>query len=369
VSGQAAHERYMRLALRLAQRAVGDTWPNPAVGCVIVDQAERIVGRGWTQSGGRPHAETEAIARAGGAARGATAFVTLEPCAHQGVTGPCAQALVDAGVARVVSALEDPDPRVSGKGHAMLRAAGVDVTTGVLGVEARSANAGFLSRIERGRPFVTLKIATSLDGKIALANGESKWITSEAARRGAHLLRSQHDAVLAGIGTVLADDPELTCRVAGIARKRFVRIVADADARLPTTSRLASSANEAAVWLLCASDADAARQAALAQKGVRILHVARAASGIDLGRAFALLAREGLTRVLIEGGATLGASALKASLVDQIARFGAPAAIGGDGLSAIGALGFARMSETLRFKRGETLRLGEDVLETYQPAP
>ena len=358
----------MKMALQLAQRGLGDVWPNPAVGCVIVDDSGRIAGRGWTQRGGRPHAETEALAQAGTGARGATAYVTLEPCSHQGVTGPCASALIDAGVARVVSALEDPDPRVSGRGHAMVRAAGVDVVTGMMAKDARVANAGFLSRVQRGRPVVTLKLATTLDGKIALASGESRWITNEASRRAAHILRSRHDAIMVGIGTALADDPELTCRVAGIQRNRLVRIVADADARLPLSSKLASSANEIAVWLLCAADADSARQAALAKAGVRLLHVPRVAGGVDLERALKALGDEGLTRVLVEGGATLAAGLLKAHLVDQIAQFRAPAAIGGDGLGAIGALGLSGLKEMPRFRPVETLRLVEDVLETYEPA-
>ena len=361
-------ERYMKLALLLGRRGLGDLWPNPAVGCVIVDRAGRIVGRGWTQSGGRPHAETEVLARAGDAAKGATVYVTLEPCAHQGVTGPCAQALIHAGVARVVASIEDPDPRVAGKGFAMLRTAGVEVATGMLEKEALAANAGFFNRLQRGRPFVTLKLATTLDGKIALKSGESRWITGEASRRAGHLLRSQHDGVMVGIGTALADDPELTCRIAGIKRSRLVRIVADADARLPLQSKLVSTASAFAVWLLCASDADAARQAALARKGVRVLTVARTTDGIDLAKAVGVLGKEGLTRVLVEGGATLAAGMLKARLVDQIAQFRSPAAIGGDGLSAIAALGLRTLTEMPRFKAIDTLRLVEDVLETYEPA-
>jgi diaminohydroxyphosphoribosylaminopyrimidine deaminase/5-amino-6-(5-phosphoribosylamino)uracil reductase len=365
----ALHERFMRMALHLAQRGLGDVWPNPAVGCVIVDRDGHVVGRGWTQSGGRPHAETEALMRAGASARGATAYVTLEPCAHQAVTGPCAVALQNAGVVRVVSALEDPDPRVAGKGHTMLRVAGVDVVVGVLGKEAHAANAGFLSLIERGRPIVTLKLATTLDGKIALKNGGSRWITNEDSRHAAHVLRSRHDAIMVGVGTALADDPELTMRVAGVKRSRFVRIVADADARLPADSKLARSANDLPVWVLCAADADAARRTALAKLGARLLHVPRASSGICLKQALAALGREGLTRVLVEGGATLAAGLLSASLVDQLAQFRAPAAIGGDGLSAVGSLNLTSLQAMPRFRPIETMRLGEDVLETYELAP
>ena len=215
----------MAHALALGQRGLGRTWPNPAVGCVIV-HGGRVVGRGWTQPGGRPHAEVRALAQAGSAARGATAYVTLEPCAHHGHTGPCAEALIAAGVARVVTALQDPDPRVSGRGHAMLRAAGVAVTEGVLEPEARAVNAGFLKRVCHGLPLVTLKLATTLDGRIATASGESRWITGPEARRAVHALRLVHDAVLVGAGTARADDPDLTVRDLG-ATHQPVRIVID----------------------------------------------------------------------------------------------------------------------------------------------
>ena len=196
---------HMRAALALARRGLGNTWPNPAVGCVIVNEG-RVVGRGWTQRGGRPHAETEALARAGSAATGATAYVTLEPCSHHGKTPPCAEALIGARIARVVAAVEDPDPRVSGAGIARLRDAGVEVETGLCAEEAAELNAGFFCRVTHGRPLVTLKLATSLDGRIATANGESRWITGPAARERAHLLRATHDAVLVGTGTAFADD-------------------------------------------------------------------------------------------------------------------------------------------------------------------
>ena len=362
------HERFMRMALRLAQRGLGDVWPNPSVGCVIVEQNARVVGRGWTQSGGRPHAETEALGRAGARAKGATAYVTLEPCAHQGATGPCAQALIDAGVSRIFASCEDPDRRVAGKGHAMLRAAGIEVHAGLLAKESTATNAGFFSRVERGRPLIALKLATSLDGKIALKNGQSRWITGEDARRAGHLLRSRHDAVLVGMGTVLADDPELTCRIAGIRRPRLLRIVADADARLPMQSKLAASARATAVWLLCAHDADASRQSALAAKGVRLVHVPRAADGIDIARAFAQLAGEGVTRILVEGGARLAARICQANLVDRLAWFRSPTAIGADGVSALAALSLETLQAMPRFKLAHMMRLGQDVLETYEPA-
>jgi diaminohydroxyphosphoribosylaminopyrimidine deaminase/5-amino-6-(5-phosphoribosylamino)uracil reductase len=352
----------MRLALQLAQRGLGRVWPNPSVGCVIVDSGGHVVGAGWTQDGGRPHAETEALKQAGDRARGATAFVSLEPCSHHGQTGPCAEALKAAGVARVVSALEDPDPRVAGRGHGLLRDAGIEVHTGVLEREARALNAGFLSRVQRHRPFVTLKLATTLDGKIALPSGESKWITGDAARRHAHLVRSQHDAVLVGIGTVLADDPELTCRLPGVEHRRLVRVVADSKARLPATSALALGAARQPAWLLTAR-AEVTHE--LQALNVRVLPVAATDAGLDLASALGALAREGLTRVLVEGGARLASSLLRQGLVDQLLWYRAPRLMG-DGASAVSGLGINQLAEMPRAVRMETIRLGEDVLETYR---
>lgn len=351
----------MRLALRLAQRGLGRVWPNPAVGCVIVDARGAIVGQGWTQDGGRPHAETEALRQAGVLARGATAYVTLEPCAHQGQTGPCAEALLAAGVTRVVSACEDPDPRVAGRGHATLKEGGVEVLSGVLQSEARALNAGFMSRIQKQRPFVTLKLASTLDGKIALPSGESKWITGEAARAHAHLVRAQHDAVLVGIGTVLADDPELTCRLPGVDHRRLIRVVADSRARLPIASKLAQGATRQPVWLLTGPKAETAP---LQASNVRIMSVAAPEGQLDLKDALRALADAGLTRVLVEGGARLASSLLKSGLADQLLWYRAPCVMG-DGASAVSGLGVSRLAEMPRVMRKETIRLGEDVLETY----
>jgi diaminohydroxyphosphoribosylaminopyrimidine deaminase/5-amino-6-(5-phosphoribosylamino)uracil reductase len=325
----------MAHALRLAARGLGQTWPNPAVGCVIV-AGGRAVGRGWTQPGGRPHAETVALAQAGPAARGATAFVTLEPCAHHGRTPPCAEALIAAGVARVVTAAGDPDPRVAGCGHAMLRAAGIAVAEGVLAAEARRLNAGFLLRVAAGRPFVTLKLATSLDGRIANAAGVSQWITGPEARRRVHAMRARHDAVMVGIGTALADDPELTVRDLGVARQP-VRIVLDSRARLPAASRLARTAATVPVWLLHAEGT--APGPDLAEAGVRLVPVAAGADGrLEPAAALAALAAAGLTRILCEGGGTLAASFLAAGLVDEIATFTGGHAFGAGGTPALGPL-------------------------------
>src|SRR4051794_13687834 len=240
---------HMRAALALARRGLGSTWPNPAVGCVIVRDG-RVVGRGTTAPGGRPHAEAVALEMAGDAARGATAYVTLEPCSHHGQTPPCADALVMAGVSRVVIACVDPYPKVNGAGIARLEATGIEVTTGVLGADAEAQQSGFMTRVRQGRPMVTLKLATTLDGRIATRSGESQWITGPEARRFSHALRAQHDAVMVGVGTVMSDDPELTCRITGLRRGRDLRVIVDSHLRTRLMSRVVASAREVPTWFL-----------------------------------------------------------------------------------------------------------------------
>lgn len=356
----------MRAALGLARRGLGNVWPNPAVGCVIV-QAGRVVGRGWTQPGGRPHAETEALAMAGEAARGATAYVTLEPCSHHGKTPPCAEALVKAGIIRVVAAIEDPDPRVSGRGFALLRAAGVEVKTGVCADEARELNAGFLLRQRDGRPLVTLKLATTLDGRIATHSGESKWITGEAARRAAHLLRAENDVVMVGSGTALADDPELTCRLPGLEDRSPVRVVLDGRMRLPLTSRLVVGANDNPTWLLTLEDGDADRIAAFQDAGVDVVEVPEGTDhSVDLQAAMEILAESGVTRVLVEGGAHLAAGLLRAGLVDRLVWFRAPRLMGGDGLPAAVCFGVDHLAQTPHFECVATVPVDGDVMEIYK---
>jgi diaminohydroxyphosphoribosylaminopyrimidine deaminase/5-amino-6-(5-phosphoribosylamino)uracil reductase len=286
----------------------------------------------------------------------------LEPCAHQGQTGPCAKALIDAGVARVVSAVEDPDSRVAGQGHAMLTAAGVAVRTNVLSARAKALNAGFFSRVQRGRPFVTLKLATTLDGKIALPSGESRWITGAQARAHAHLERARHDAVLIGIGTALADDPELTCRLPGVRTSGPVRVVFDSKARLPVASKLAATAKVSPVWLLSAQSS-----VALQQAGVKVLQVPASADGVDLVAGLKGLSGEGLTRVLVEGGARLASALLKLGLLDRLLWYRTPSLMG-EGVSAVASLGLTALKDLPRLVHEETRRLGEDVLETYRPS-
>jgi diaminohydroxyphosphoribosylaminopyrimidine deaminase/5-amino-6-(5-phosphoribosylamino)uracil reductase len=267
-----ADPAHMRAALALARRGLGVTWPNPSVGCVIVNGG-RVVGRAVTAPGGRPHAETAALARAGTRALGATAYVTLEPCCHWGRTPPCTGALIEAGVARVVIGTRDPDPRVNGEGIAALRARGVEVVEGVLAAEATEVVAAFSQRVLTGRPLVTLKLASTLDGRIATRSGESRWITGPEARRVAHALRACHDAVMVGVGTVLADDPDLSCRVPGMRPRPAVRVVADSALRTPTSARLVATAAEAPTWLLVSPGADPVRRASAEAAGVRVIAV------------------------------------------------------------------------------------------------
>ncbi len=355
--------QHMTAALSLSRRGLGRVWPNPAVGCVIVKDGH-VVGRGWTQPGGRPHAEAEALARAGDNAKDATLYTTLEPCSHHGKTPPCADAVIGAGIKRVVAALEDPDPRVKGSGLARLRDAGIAIELGLGADEAAEINAGFFKRVADGRPLVTLKLAMSLDGKIATSTGESRWITGEPARQRAHLLRATHDAVMIGVGTALADDPELTCRLPGMADRHPVRIVVDPGLRLSLTAKLVASAARVPTWIVTRHGGDAARHEGFRAAGVELIELPGTEDGIDLTAALRALGGRGLTRVLAEGGAHLAARLLRQDLIDRIAWFRAPAVIGGDGISAVAPLAFETLAQVPRFKRLALEPVGEDVLET-----
>lgn len=319
-------------ALRLARRGLGNVWPNPAVGCVLVSEG-RVVGRGWTQPGGRPHAETVALATAGARAQGATAYVTLEPCAHHGQTPPCAEALARAGVARVVSAMTDPDPRVAGQGHTILRKAGIAVVEGVAADAARRLQAGFLSRVMRGRPFVTLKLATSFDGRIATAGGESQWITGPTARRHVHLLRMTHDAVMVGGATARADLPSLNVRGLGSVRQP-ARVVLSRRA-LPDLP--AEGPGFGPLWRL---------------EG-------------PVPEVLSELARRGITRLFCEGGGGVAAGLLRAGMVDQLVGYTAGLALGADARPAIGDLDLAALADAPRFRLAEVRRLGPDLCHRW----
>ncbi len=356
-------DAHMRHALALGARGLGQTWPNPAVGCVIV-QGDRIVGRGWTQPGGRPHAEQMALDQAGAAARGATAYVTLEPCAHHGHTPPCAEALLAAGVARVVTALTDPDPRVSGRGHSMLRSAGIAVTENVCAGEAAAANAGFLKRVTRGMPFVTVKLGMSLDGRIAMAGGESRWITGPASRRRVHAMRMAHDAVMVGSGTAVADDPDLTVRDLG-AQHQPVRILIDGHLRHSAASRLGQTARQSPVWVLHAEGATAANVAAWGAAGATCIAVPATGGHVDIRQALGKLAERGITRILVEGGAGLAGAIIRAGLADQLALFSGGVLIGADGTAAIAPLIAQKLGDAPRLTLQDIQQTGGDTFSLW----
>jgi diaminohydroxyphosphoribosylaminopyrimidine deaminase / 5-amino-6-(5-phosphoribosylamino)uracil reductase len=365
-SAQDLDVRSMRAALALARRGLGTVWPNPAVGCVLVKQG-RVVGRGWTQPGGRPHGETEALRRAGECARGATAYVSLEPCCHWGRTPPCVEALIAAGLQRAVVALEDPDPRVAGQGLHRLKAAGLEVETGLCAAEAAEVNAGFFSRLRLGRPLVTLKLGTTFDGRIATASGESQWITGPPARERAHALRAVHDAIMVGTGTALADDPQLTCRLPGLAHRSPVRVVIDRHLRMPPTMQLVASAREVPTWVLTSLSADPLRRQALADGGVTLIGIEGDSNAdIDLATALAALGERGITRLLVEGGGRLAAALVRARLVDRLVWVHAPLLIGNDGVPAIADLGLEMLADAPHFERLSTEIVGNDVLTTFR---
>jgi diaminohydroxyphosphoribosylaminopyrimidine deaminase/5-amino-6-(5-phosphoribosylamino)uracil reductase len=358
----------MRAALALARRSLGRTWPNPAVGCVIVKDGG-VVGRGRTRDGGRPHAEIDALAQAGDAARGATVYVTLEPCSHHGKSPPCADALVKAGVAKVVSALEDPNPQVNGAGHERLRSAGVTVEVGEGAKEAVEINAGFLMRVREGRPLFHLKTATSLDGRIATASGESQWITGAAARADGQRLRALHDGIVVGANTVAADDPELTCRLPGLEAYSPIRIVLDSKARMSPGSKLVLTANRTPVWLMCTQQAPVAARDALQAKGVEVIEVASNAQGrVDVAAVAQELGKRQLMRVLIEGGGEVAAAFLGADLIDRVTSYQAGLLLGADSRSAVGPLGLEKLGSAPRFSLVSSRSLSGDVVETWHRA-
>jgi diaminohydroxyphosphoribosylaminopyrimidine deaminase / 5-amino-6-(5-phosphoribosylamino)uracil reductase len=356
--------RFMSLALALGRRGLGRTWPNPAVGAVLVRDGT-IVGRGWTQPGGRPHAEVEALRRAGDAARGATLYVTLEPCSHHGKSPPCADAVIAAGVARVVSALEDPNPKVAGAGHARLRAAGIAVEVGVGAAQARRDHAGHIRRMRDGRPQIMLKLAISADGKAGAAGRKSLAITGERVRERVHLLRAQSDAIMVGIGTAKADDPLLTCRLPGMAARSPVRIVLDGALRLPLGSRLVRTAKEVPVWVIGQQEAGAAQERLVAA-GVVILNVPATKGRPDLAAVLKLLAERGITRLMVEGGPILAAALVAADLVDEAVLFQSPRIVGPDGIDALEGLPVTALTQSPALVSVRSAALGADSYEVFE---
>jgi diaminohydroxyphosphoribosylaminopyrimidine deaminase/5-amino-6-(5-phosphoribosylamino)uracil reductase len=368
-----ADRRFMQLALTLGRRGLGRTWPNPAVGAVVVKDGI-IVGRGWTQPGGRPHAEPVALRQAGEAAQGATLYVTLEPCSHYGKSPPCADAVIASGISRVVAAIEDPNPEVAGKGHAKLRAAGITVDVGLLAEEAARDHAGHFRRIRDHRPHVILKLAVSVDDKIGAAGGKPIAITGEAARSRVHLLRAQSDAILVGIGTVLADDPLLTCRLPGMAARSPVRIVLDRALRMPNGSRLVHSARETPLWVVASELAEAPAAAKLGAAGAQVIRIAPTLGPgleglrLDLHAALHALTGKGITRLLVEGGSRVASSFVAADLVDEVWLLRGSEAIGGDGIAALDALPLSEITQSPRLKLRASETLDKDTLNIFERA-
>lgn len=351
--------RFMSMAVAMGQRGLGLTWPNPSVGCVIA-RDNRVLARSVTAPGGRPHAEPQALAQAGAAARGADVYVTLEPCSHHGQTGPCAEALIKAGVARVVIALQDPDPRVSGRGIAMLQKAGIETVVGVEAEAAHRLTEGFLTRIILKRPHLTLKLANSLDGRIATATGESRWITGPTARAMVHRMRATSDAVLIGSGTAFADDPMLDVRPTG---PKPVRIVVDRNLRLSLTSRLATTAKEHPLWLVHSTEESKPHLDA----GAVLLPCPQSGNRVDLSAMMKVLAERGLTRVFCEGGGTLAASLIESGLVDQLVTFTAGVALGAEGVPSLAALTYPKLASAPRFSLHSTKAIGADTVAFWRP--
>ena len=351
-------EQLMREALRIARNAEGRTSPNPLVGAVVVREG-KIVAEGWHRLAGTPHAEIHALNMAGELSRGATLYVTLEPCSHFGRTPPCARAIIDAGISRVVAAMTDPNPQVAGRGFEMLRAAGIQVEVGILEDEARRLNEVFIKWVTRKLPFVTLKFACSLDGKIATVAGESQWISGIESRKFTHHLRDINDAILVGVGTVLADNPTLTTRL--VVGKNPVRVIVDSNARTPLDSKVVTD-KSARTIIATTSNAPIEKISALKNCGVEII-TAGDGKRVDLETLMRELAEREITSVLVEGGGTIHFSMLAAGLVDKIFAFVAPKIIGGEkSLTAVEGAGFEKLSDAALLKNLTTERLGDDIL-------
>ncbi len=363
----AADQRFMQLALALGRRGLGNTWPNPSVGAVVVKDGI-LLGRGWTQPGGRPHAETEALKRAGRAARGATLYVTLEPCSHHGKTPPCTDAIIRAGIARVVSALDDPNPEVAGQGPARLRERGITVESGLGAEAARRAHAGHIRRMVDGRPHVLLKLAVSSDDKAGAAGRKPVAITGPAARERVFQMRAMNDAILVGMGTVLSDDPALTCRLAGMMNRSPVRILLDTRLRVPISAGVVATAHDAPTWVFGDPKASVMAEEVLRAKGSEVFRVETRDGRFDLVQVLKVLADRGITRLMVEGGPTVAASFIMADLVDEAALFRSPNPIGADGVDALDKMPLTALTRSPRLKHVSTEAVGVDTLEHYERA-
>ncbi len=357
----AADHAFMARALQLAEQGLFTTTPNPRVGCLIVRDGV-VVGEGWHQRAGGLHAEPQALAAAGGTARGSTAYVTLEPCNHHGRTPPCSEALITAGVSRVVAAMSDPNPLVAGQGLAALRAAGIVAECGLLENEARDLNIGFVARMERGRPWLRLKVAASLDGRTALENGASQWITGPAARRDGHRWRARSCAILTGIGTVKDDDPQLSVREVETSRQPL-RVVVDSRLETPLTARVLNGGNV----LVAAAVADRARVAALEAAGAEVFLQANAAGKVDLAGLIAELGRRGVNEIHVEAGFKLNGSLLREGLVDELLIYLAPCLVGaGQGMFNLAAL--TSLDDRQRLILRDVRQVGADIRVLARPA-
>ncbi|MGE5174393.1 MAG: bifunctional diaminohydroxyphosphoribosylaminopyrimidine deaminase/5-amino-6-(5-phosphoribosylamino)uracil reductase RibD [Betaproteobacteria bacterium] len=354
-------EKYMRIALRLAGKAKGRTSPNPMVGAVVMKNGN-VISRGYHKKAGEPHAEAIALKKAGKAARGATLYVTLEPCSHTNKrTPPCTPLVMQSGVKRVVVAMIDPNPRVSGNGIKALRSAGIDVVTGVLAAEARKLNEAFIKHITTGMPYVTLKIAQTLDGKIATASGESRWITGMEARKEGHRLRDINDAILVGINTVLKDNPSLTTRISG--GRDPVRVIVDSSLRIPLDARVLARTSQARTVIASLRSAPQEKVKKLEAAGAEVLQVRSTQGRVDLRDLMKKLGKSGIMSVLIEGGAEVHASAIKSGIVDKVVLFIAPVLMTGrDSLCSIGGISPARLSHAIRLTQVTSRFVGKDLM-------
>jgi diaminohydroxyphosphoribosylaminopyrimidine deaminase/5-amino-6-(5-phosphoribosylamino)uracil reductase len=355
-------ERFMALALALGRRGLGNTWPNPAVGSVIVKDGV-IVGRGWTQPGGRPHSEVEALRQAKKAAQGATLYCTLEPCSHQGKSPPCADAIIKAGIARVVSALQDPNPEVAGKGHEKLRAKGITVEIGLGADEARRAHAGHFTRVQKARPYVTLKLAVSSDNKVGLAGRKPVALSGEEARTRVFQMRTQYDAILVGIGTVRADNPQLNCRLPGMVERSPVRVVLDASLKLPLATSVVATVSATPTWVFTSRKPSEIAEDILKQKGCKVFRVGDRNGMLDLDEVMKVLAEQGITRLMVEGGPIVAASFVGGDLVDEAVLLRAEKTVGPTGIDALEGMALGALRESLHLRGSE--KLGGDTVETY----
>ena len=358
-------QNWMKKALRLAVRGRGNVSPNPPVGCILVKK-EKVIGRGWTQPSGRPHAEVMALKQAGERAKGATAYCTLEPCAHFGKTPPCCDALIEAGISQVIVAAKDPDPRVNGQGIKRLREAGINVVENVCKENALEVMQGFFHVQKFARPFVTLKLGMSIDSRLATIAGQSKWITGDQARRSVHLLRAKNDAILTGVGTIIRDDPQLNCRLPGLEEYSPTRILVDSKLRLPVDSQFAQTASKHKSFVFTTDKADASKTEILNNMGVNVFQISSdKGEHVSMPQCLKKIAQEGTTTVLVETGSTLSTSLLQNNLIDKLVVYRAPTVIGGDGIAAWHPLGVEHLSESKTFAIQKIEQIGTDIEETY----